>query len=365
MRLFREYRFHVGKKIEFSDLFSVIDDFLARNNLTYNGMGYDLEELEREGSTSSCQKLLKKMPQFGTLEIVEGRYSNTLKLSNMGNSDNSCDETSIRLLGAKIPRPYSFSETNLYYRNISFFNKQSEDEIITFTDHDWPVMHSNYIRLYRDFDGPKSVMVFMKMELCNAESAQAADDYANCLASCLRDSKFIAQTFAYLDADEQALYGKLQGEASPIADAARIDIYGRCDQIKEDMLTAFPDIEQKSFQFLPIIKRIGKAYGFDRCTKVSEIEYWVSKRLPSGYYLSLGMNGVASSSGVDAGLVLSGPGMVFRFPGFSCCPENSREAKWIMNRFFEVIAYFEETYLNQILANYPQIPLWYPEIYCD
>lgn len=365
MRLFREYRFHVGKKIEFSDLFAVIDDFLARNNLTYNGMGYDLEEHEREGLTSSCQKLLKKMPQFGKLEIVEGRYSNTLKLSNMERSDNSCDEMSIRLLGAKIPRPYSFSETNLYYRNISFFGVPTDDEVITVSQYGDPLIHSNYIRLYRDFDGPKSLMVFMKMELRNAESAQAADNYANCLASCLQDSKFIAQNFAYLDAEEQAFYGKLQQQVTPIADAARIDIYERCDRAKEDMLTAFPDIEQKSFKFLSIIQRIGQQYGFDRCAKVSEIEYWVSKRLPSGYYLSLGMNGVASSSGVDAGLVLSGPGSAFKFPGFSCWPENNREAKWIMRRFFEVIAYFEETYLNQILENYPQLPLWYPEIYCD
>ena len=78
MRIYKYYRFLVGRKMEFKDLFASVDAFLKDRGIHYDSMGYNLEALG-----DCCQKLVQKMPQFAPIEVIEGPYSTSFRLTNL------------------------------------------------------------------------------------------------------------------------------------------------------------------------------------------------------------------------------------------------------------------------------------------
>lgn len=351
MRFLKKYRFQVGKKMDFQNLFAAIDGFLRENGLHYNSMGYDLldMDLEEMGVKSNCLKLVEKMPQFGPVERIEEQYSDKFRLSNMDNPLHLCDEASVRWLGSKIPRPYNFFQTNIYYRNISFYTGTTEEDD-----------NLSNIRLCRDSRGPQSTVIFMTIEVTDRKTNLGADDYAASLSTWLGNPKFGCEVKVCMDDAEKKRYEQWKAEAKSIVEAAKLDIYGRCDAAREEMLCEFQDFEEKRFQIGTIIQRIGKRHGFDQYTHVPGDFSYISKRVTGGNYLRLEFGSFSGCGGYEAGLILSGPGFSYKFSNFSGAPENSKEAQWYISRLFEIIDYFEAEYMSRILALYPDAPDWLP-----
>lgn len=352
MRFFKKYRFQVGKKVEFKDLFAVVDNYMKEHCLSYTSMGYHLQSLD-----DRCHQAAKRMPQLGQVTHIETPYSTWALLSNM-TGDTFCDEASIRLVGSKIPRPYNFSDVHFYYRDIDFFGVQPGGERIGhYTNPQYLQIFGNWIGLQRDFEGPKSTAVVMCVEITNAYGLDGADAYAKALAACLGNAKYVCGTELYMDANEKTEFDRLKEAALPLVKVAHDDLYDRAEHVREKMLQQFLNVEYKQFSIRPILQRIGKKHGFDQFYSIPGFETYIYKKVRNGIYLSVQL---MPGSGMDAGLVLSGPGFHYRIVDFSGHPENSAEANFFVERMLSLADRFEEMYMDTILELYPQFPDWCP-----
>lgn len=352
MRIYKYYRFLVGRKMEFKDLFASVDAFLKEQGLQYDSMGYYLEALG-----DRCQKLLQKMPQFAPMEVLEGPYSTSFRLTNLIN-DNDCDEISIRFVGSKIPRPYNFSNTLFYYRDIDFFGKKPTPCVAVQEEkHKYVYLFGSCIQLYRGFEGPNSTAVVMSIEIMDETSDRRADDYAAALALYLGNVKYITKPSVYLEPGEQAELIRWKAAALPHVKAAHDDLHERAEQVREYMLSQFPNVEYKQYNSRSILQRIGKKYGFDQVHSIPGWEAYFYKKVRGGIFLSVQM---IRGSGMEMGLVLSGPGFSHGIADLSGHPENTAEANFFADQMFRVVEHFEKEYLDTILSIYPQYPHWYP-----
>lgn len=352
MRIFKRYRFLVGRKLEFKDLFASVDAFLKDRGIHYESMGYHLEALE-----DRCQKLVQKMPQFAPIEVLEGPYSTSFRLTNLL-KDNLCDESSIRFIGCRIPRPYNFTDTFFYYRDVDFCGQKPTPCVaVEGEKHKYVKVFGSYIQLYRGFEGPQSTAVVMCIEITDEISLQRADDYAAELAVCLGNIQYIPNSCVYLDSAEQADFIRLKAAAQPLVKVARDDLRDRAEQVREDMLLQFPNVEYKQYNSRAVFQRNGKKYGFDQVYSIPGWETYFYKQVRGGIYLSVQ---TIRGSGMDMGLVLSGPGFSYSIVNLSGHPENTAEANFFADRMFQVAERFEKEYMDDILSLYPQYPQWYP-----
>lgn len=352
MRIFKHYRFLVGRKLEFKDLFASVDAFLKDQGLHYDTMGYYLEALG-----DRCQKLVQKMPQFAPMEVIEGLYSTSSRLTNLL-EDNHCDEASIRFVGSKIPRPYNFGDTFFYYRDIDFFGKKPSSCVAVEEEkHKYVKVFGSYIQLYRGFEGPQSTAMVMCIEVTDDTSVRAADEYADALAICLGNIKYISNSCVYSDSAELAELIQLKEVTLPLVKAACNDLHDRADQVREDMLRQFPNVEYKQYNSRTVLQRIGKKYGFDQEHNIPGWETYFYKKVRGGIYLSVQM---IRGSGMEMGLVLSGPSFSYGIVDLSGHPENTAEASFFADQMFRIVEHFEKEYMDAILSIYPQYPQWYP-----
>lgn len=357
MRFYKKYCFAVGRKIELKDLFAVIDSFLAQQGLSYGSLGYDFLTLQ-----NGCHKLTQKMPRFGPVEVLEGRYNTMYRLSNMKEQAHPCDEASIRLVGTKIPRPYNFMDITFFYRGIPFFGVEPEKEHLVFTpDRRNFQVWGSYIALGRGFEGPKSTTVSMCIPVTDHQSCLASNAYARTLSGCLLNTRYTEMSDIYMDETEQAEYVRIKETVMPLMKTAKDDLNMRAEQVREQLLQEFSNVEPKSFNLSAIMLRIGKKHGFDQCTSMPGGPAYISKAVGGGRFLSVEYFG-SRGSGFEAGLVLSGPGIYDRIVNFSGAPENSAEAQWHIDHMLSLADYFETEYLGKILEQYPQTPDWCPMI---
>lgn len=360
MRIYKQYRFPIGRKIEFKDLFSRVDAFLTQQNLSYTSIGYNLTEIDFPNRTANCRKILAKYPHFGPVERIEGPYNDDLRLSNMTGSNDSCDESMIRLIAAKIPRPYNFFDTSFYYRNVSFFGVQpSEEQVIISQDRRSILVAGSYIRISRSFEGPQTAAVFMKIEVTDASSCHRADLYAKELSGYLANVKYEESNVVHMTSDEEAHYQQIKAYAEPLVKAAREVLYMRADDVREKLLEKFPDFEEKPFRIGTILRRIGKQHGFDLQSKAWGAISYISKPVGRGIYLSVEYFG-DRSGGYEGGLILSGLGFQYPIMNMSGAPENPTEAQWFVEQLFSLVDVFEKEYMGQILDLYPNALDWLP-----
>lgn len=362
MRFYKEYRFQVGRKIEFKDLFSVIDAYLADQGLHYDCLGYDLHITVWVGEKSVLQKLAARFPQLSTPELLTDKYDKHLCLSNMRNKEGTKDEQIIRYIGSKTPRPYNFLYTHFYYRNIDFFGTKSESEQIDCEEN--PIfmdVSGDYIELHRSAEGPQSTVVQMCIEIKDQQTASRADDYAVSLAERLGKVKYICRAKVSMDEIEKEMYTHLHHRAKELLKTVADDMHDRCEKVMAQTRQEYLLFQESKFSLAKPLKRIGKAHGFACSTYIPGGFFLMSKRVAGGHFLSLDIDNSPRSGGVGAGLVLSGPGFSHDLPLTYGCPENQEEADRYVTDLFEVVAYFESKYMHKILEIYPAAPDWCPE----
>lgn len=356
MRYFKQYLFKVGRKIEFKDLFGIVDTFISEQGLRYDSMGYDLISLDGHGD-----KLLRKIPQLGPGEIIKDRYNDMLRISNMVTPRHFCDEASIRLIGSKIPRPYNFFDTHFYYRNITFFGKQPSNEQIRLSENQvYLDVIGSYIELYRDFEGPQTTAVRMKIEVLDHQTCMRADEYAQTLSEALGKVKFYAYASYGMDASEEALYAQLQKEAAGIVDSARMDLSEKSVELTQQMQRKFPVCDERKFSIAKPMKRIGNVHGYSSYAYVPMGVYRMSKRVKGGNHIILEIDMGPMFRQVGAGFYLSGAGFSYMFPCAFYGPSSQEDMDFMITRIFETIAYFEERYMPEIVKLYPETPEWFP-----
>lgn len=358
MRFYKKFYFLVGRKLEFKELFSCVDSFLAERGICYTSLGYDLTALD-----DRCHKLSQKMPQLGSVELIQERYSTLARLTNMMGSQ-ICDESSIRLVGSKIPRPYNFYNSFFFYRDIDFFGRQTGFECVTVDDSSHMEVAGSYIKLARGFEGPQSTAVMMSIEIEDMKTCDAADAYAQALSSHLNNVKYVSGNAVYMDSEEKEMFARIRSIALPAVKKAQSDLREKADQVREQLLLEFPDVVEKSYNARSIIQRIGKKHGLDRSVRNYFGELYFYKQVRSGVVLSVEVQST-SSSGIDMGLMLSGPGFCYRMVNLSGCPANVAEANYFVSHMFDLVEVFEAEYLNDILQKYPQFPDWIPVLLED
>ncbi len=356
MRFFKQYRFQVGRKIEFKDLFGVVDAYLAQQHLSYDSLGYYLVTLG-----DGCNKLVQKLPQLGPLEILKGQYHDDSRLTNMLKPNHQCDEATIRLAGSKIPRPYNFSYTRFFYRNINFFGTApGEEQVEVMSCANILDVSGSFIALYRDFEGPQTTTVYLKIEVTDQKTSEGADGYAASLASHLGGVKYLCSSAVFMDPSERAIHEDRKEKAAPIVKAAFKDLLARREETVEEILRLFPDFTHSHFSISKPLNRVGKAHGYGNYRNVSGTVYLLSKRVDKGYFLRMDVMR-EPQQGVHGVLYLVGPGISYEFPMLYGAPENQQEADCFAEQLFKAADYFEEMYMHEILAPYPEVPDWCAE----
>ena len=122
MRVFEDYYFNLKKTVLFKDTKHLLDDFLAENGITYEGLCFDFE-------SGNFEKLLQKYPVMQKY-YEDGKYGSgrlTSVAKNWDECKNICidkqDEPMLDEILTKIPRPYNAANISVLLYNVDW-NKE-------------------------------------------------------------------------------------------------------------------------------------------------------------------------------------------------------------------------------------------------
>lgn len=124
MRYIKTYRFEIRAKIPFSEWAEIVHRFLEENGLHSGAFLYYLEQWinPEQNSRSACEAAIKDCPSFGTIHYLQDDIGTRAYLSNLSGGE-AFDEAQIRPLMKKLHKWYGFSEIDLYYADIDFFQR--------------------------------------------------------------------------------------------------------------------------------------------------------------------------------------------------------------------------------------------------
>lgn len=122
MRVFEDYYFNLKKTVLFKDTKHLLDNFLAENGITYEGLCFNFE-------SGNFEKLLQKYPVMQKY-YEDGKYDSgrlTSVAKNWDECKNICidkqDEPVLDEILTKIPRPYNAANISVFLYNVDW-NKE-------------------------------------------------------------------------------------------------------------------------------------------------------------------------------------------------------------------------------------------------
>lgn len=124
--------FKVKTKIPFSNWTDIVHTYMDEQGLSYGSLYYyfndlvsaeDSEEYDFAINKGPCARAQRDCPAFGDIHHYrESEYPDVLYLSNI-ETPTGCTEQDILPLMKKLHRNYGFSQCDLYYADINFFQQ--------------------------------------------------------------------------------------------------------------------------------------------------------------------------------------------------------------------------------------------------
>lgn len=365
MRLIKKYLFKIGTKIPYSEWPDIAHRFLSDNGLTNHRFLYYFDDIPSESAESNaCTRILKDCPELGEIQHQTSRYSDTVWLGNIGQSDSFPEERILPLM-KKIHRRYGFSQCTLYYYDIDFFGK-----LIPY-DRDYTVAH-RICHSGIPFDPDRSINeqpygsgITLQRDCCAQNFLTLSIDilhdgtvfdptpYCESMQALLPGIKPSVSLKIYLNEVEKQQYEQINQAAAPILAQCRAFFQSRLPSAQ------FQNITESNYSIAKPLKKLTKQYGYTYQLVWSGGTYSIEKKTSRGNILYILVDSGPSHYDLNVDVTFQGVGFCHRLSYSKHTPTNQEETDACLERIRQTLSEFEHTMLPDLDHAFPESPAWF------
>lgn len=351
--------FKVKTKIPFSNWAEIVHAYLEEQGLQYGKFYYyfndlisaeDPEEYDTAMKKGPCVRAQRDCPAFGEIHCYqESEYTDVLYLSNI-EMPTECTEQDVLPLMKKLHRGYGFSQCDLYYGDINFFQQMVPAVTKRGKDLSCYKMDGSCIQLHRDCLGEN--YIYMSVDILYDGVLLDAAPHFEAMEALLPGIKMTRErrvVFDEEDINELAEYGK---SAKPLVE--------KCVRYFEKN---FPkDFSQNygsaKYSCAQALRKCAKEQGFTY-RKEDGYVYCIDKRSERGHVLHLEAVAGPGNYWVEFEIAFKGMGFEHSLGWCSFAPANQKELDAFLQELMETVKEAEGELLPQLDACYPATPEWY------
>jgi hypothetical protein len=375
MRTFRFYMYILEKGTRPDQVVDLLARYLNDKNLKYRDLYYYFSnyidnsnqegELHSNRETESIAKLCAKYPElnpFRRNEKSSGQTSDISVLSNYTESWNRAsanvpDELILQIV-SKIPRPYNFCDSKLYFDGVTFFNDESAP-LGSYTDDlasASKIPLGSYIAYYRDGIFTRWHMISLCFDVTAKSDLFSFVDrqYIEYLNRVFPIKLLADDTFFGLNQDERAQYEAINASLSEIVSKARsmcqfpLGKLAECANADRVLIGGNYSLKKSLTKLIPL-----HGYAYQRYHYYT---YFFGKKDQFGHQIQFNINSAPFSRDIQTTFTYKGLGFHYDFALPMFTPQNQQEADQYVEAIMEFMDEFEVSYLSVIGAAYPATP---------
>lgn len=345
------YRFLIGTKVPFSDCPGIVRTFLNRQSLHYDRFLYYFHD-----NFGGLPKIMKDCPHIGPMRSQPSGAGEVLYLSNI-EENTGCTEAEIMAIVPKIHRRYGLSGAYLIYQDVDFFGKHIPSAVQA-PGNTPACIKGSSITLYRDAVFPRWNSIDLQIVIHNGIDTYDPALYLEAMKRMLPGVRHIGSVECCMTNEEQALYDDLNQSATPLAEQAHNYLK---KLLPEQSLPGDAMLDAPNLSVVPILKRIGKWYGYSYVKREYGCLY-VQKRTANGHYILLDIDVGPTFKGVGVLIRHIGAGFEHQIGSAFRYPREQQGLEDFLSQIFSALASAEKAVLPALDAHYPPTPDWYVPI---
>lgn len=345
------YRFLIGTKVSFSDCPGIVRNYMNQQSLHYERFLYYFHD-----DFGGLPKIMKDCPNIGPMRLQQIRGGEIHYLSNI-EENTGCTEAEIMAVVPKIHRRYGLSEAYLIYQDVDFFGKHLPS-VVQAPGNTPACIKGSSITLFRDAVFPRWNSIDLQIVIHNGIDTYDPTPYLEAMKQMLPGVRRIGGVECCMTNEEQALYDELNQSAVPLAEQAHNYLK---KLLPEQSLPGDAMLDAPNLSVVPILKRIGKRYGYSYVKREYGCLY-VQKRTANGHYILLDIDVGPTFKGVGVLIRHIGAGFEHQIGSAFRYPREQQELEDFLSQIFSALASAEKAVLPALDVHYPPTPDWYVPI---
>ena len=352
--------FKVKTKIPFSNWAEIIHTYLETQGLHYGKLYYYFEDLVSVDDTEkydyamkkgSCAKAQRDCPAFGDIHCYRGsEYTDTLYLSNI-ETPTECTEKDILPLMKKLHRYYGFSQCDLYYADIDFFQKMIPSEKEHVKDLSLYKIDGSGIHLHRDCLGENYIC--LSVDILHDGNLLDATPYFEAMESLMPGIKMTKERRVIFDEDAKRVLSECNKSAKPVVE--------KCISFlkKNFPYGVSQNYEYTKYSCAQALRKCAKESGFIYKKVEEAFFYCIEKKTERGNILQLEAACGPGHYRVEFEVIFKGMGFEYVLGWCSYSPANQTELETFIRKLIKILEKLEADFIPELASCYPVTPAWF------
>lgn len=351
--------FKVKAKIPFSDWTDIIHTYIDEQGLSYGNLYYyfndlvsaeDSEEYDFAMKKGPCARAQRDCPAFGDIHHYrESEYTDVLYLSNI-ETPTGCTEQDILPLMKKLHKNYGFSQCDLYYADVNFFQQVMPAVKKCGKDLSLYKIDGSGIQLHRDCLGENYIC--LSVDVLSDGILLDSTPYFEAMKALLPGIKMTCERRVIFNEGEKRMFTERNKCAKPVVE--------KCVQFFEDH---FPDGYSQNYgdakySCAQALRKCAKEMGFTY-KKEDSYFYRIEKRTERGHVFLLEVASGPGNYWAECEVIFKGMGFEHSLGCCSYAPGDQRELEAFIRELMQIVKEVETGLLIELDACYPNTPEWY------
>lgn len=351
--------FKVKTKIPFSNWTDIVHAYMDAQGLNYGNLYYyfsdlvsaeDSEEHDFAMKKGPCARAQRDCPAFGDIHHYrESEYTDVLYLSNI-ETPTECTEQDLLPLMKKLHRNYGFSQCDLYYADVNFFQQMIPAVKKCGKDLSLYKIAGSGIQLHRDCLGEN--YIYLSVDILSDGILLDSTPYFEAMKALLPDIKMTCERRVIFDEEDKRLFAERNKCAKSVVE--------KCVHFFEDH---FPDgfsqnYGDAKYSCAQALRKYAKGTGFTYKKKDAYF-YSIEKRTERGHMICLEVAAGPGHYCVEFEVVFKGMGFEHSLGWCSFSPANQNELESFICELMATVKGLENEMLPMLETYYPATPEWY------
>lgn len=349
MRLFRIYRFLIGRQTTYDPYREIIHRFLQENGLTHGRFMYSICGRKSSDKLSDCNAALRQvLPEIGEARNAFGVFFGSWFASNM-DDDKPMPEERLYALLPQIHREYFVNEASLLYGDVDFFGRVIPSELRGEMRNDWRnCLYGSGIALDAPF--VKAAALELRIEVLRDGVVLDASAYARAMQQLLPDVPMETEMTALLTDEEQQRVAQANEAAAETLKQSEAFLRAHMP----DLEWIPPDQERSSVSAATM--KLAGEHGWEFWPGHHDDFVGCGIRTARGNVLHLAPQHKPLHMYCKAYITYQGCGFSCRLGVFRFCPADQAHMEDVLDRIMRAVEAYRDTLLDTLDAFYPESP---------
>ena len=352
MRVIESAEYRIKRKIPFSEWADIVHTFLEAQGLSYKKFYYYFEDLIDAGDKDEydyavkkgpCAKILKDCPKLGEIQFHnETEYTDIIYISNI-EKPTMCTEADLLPLMKKIHRNYGFSECNIYFGDINYFDRlvPAEDKPVKS-----PQMYQvcgSAIQLHKDCQGLNYIV--MSIDILEDENLLDATPYFEAMSKLLPGVRYYKVRRIELSEEEEKIIAEQNKTAIPLVEKCK-------NYLKERLsMELIQNYDNPKYSCAQALKKCAKGTGFVY-ESFQPYLYRLNKNTLRNHALTVEVFAGPGHYSVEFEILFKGAAFKHVLGVCSYAPQNQKDLEMFIESLLQILKEFENGPMIELDEHY-------------